>query len=146
MSFAYSVRDSETKDGLNHLLDLKVYEVSVVHVPANDQAQILAVKSAADALMAKAGRVLSAKNEKSLRTVSEQLAAASEQIKNVLAAVDGDEANDQEKKASGQPDAKTDANDEEPEGAKSSAPAEEPKGVPSVDDLATHIQLLALQG
>lgn len=132
MSFAYSVRDSETKDGLNHLLDLKVYEVSVVHVPANDQAQILAVKSAADALMAKAGRVLSAKNEKSLRTVSEQLAAASEQIKSVLAAVDGDEANGQGGKANGDPEAKPDAVDEDLEG-KSATSGEEPKAAPSVD-------------
>ena len=146
MSFAYSVRDSEQKDGLNHLLDLKVYEVSVVHVPANDQAQILAVKSAADALMSKAGRVLSAKNEKALRMVSEQLTAASEQIKSVLAAVDGDEAKSQGNQASGTSDANADASAEEPPVANASVSAEEQKSAPSVSDLAAKLRIYALMG
>lgn len=141
MSFAYSVRDSERKDGLTHLLDLKIYEVSVVHVPANDQAQILAVKSAT-ATMLKAGRVLSQKNESALRE-------ARDSIDSVLSSLGSEEdgkaapaadPHDQEK-ASDPADAKSSASDEEPTEAKSSVPDEEQTPDPSVDDLAATISL-----
>ena len=145
MSFAYSVAKGVKREDGYHLQDLDLYEVSVVQLPANELAEVLTVKTAASALL-KAGRTLSAKNEQSLRE-------ARDSIDSVLASLGDDDAkaaqpggSTVQDEASGQPDAKTDATDEEPEGAKSSAPAEEPKGVPSVDDLATHIQLLALQG
>lgn len=44
MSFAFLTRDSERRGNTNHLLDLDLLEVSVVPVPANDQATILNVK------------------------------------------------------------------------------------------------------
>ena len=45
MSFAFNTRDSERKSDANHLLDLDLFEVSIVPVPANDQATIVGVKA-----------------------------------------------------------------------------------------------------
>lgn len=82
MSFAYDVVDGakSTKDGEDvfELRDLKLYEVSVVTVGANQETEILAVKSlptAAERLVAdvKAGRVLSAKNESEIRNAHQAL-------------------------------------------------------------------------
>lgn len=70
---------------------LKLHEVSVVPLGANQETEVLAVKSAADALCTKAGRVLSAKNESALRGIKSQLESASAVITDVLAAVDGGE-------------------------------------------------------
>lgn len=142
MSFAYSVRDSKKQDDGNHLLDLDLFEVSVVQIPANQSAEILAVKANSDALVdgLKAGRVLSSKNESELRK-------AHDAIGNVLAAIG--EANDQGK-ATGEAEAKSGASDEEPPpsaaGAKSSASDEEPKSGPSVDAWATYITLIEPEG
>src|SRR5690625_3506652 len=133
MSFAYSVRDAEQRDDGNHLKDLDLYEVSVVQVPANDLAEVLTVKAATDAL-AKAGRVLSAKNETALRE-------ARDAIDSVLSSLGDGE--DQEE-ASGKSEAKPGASDEEPEGAKSSVSGEEPKAEPSVDDLAAKYNYYAI--
>ena len=141
MSFAYDVVDEaqvEIADGqkANELRDLKLYEVSVVTIGANQETEVLAVKTAADALLSgtKAGRTISAKNEGELRK-------AHEAIGNVLASIGGD---DDQEKASGKTEAKSDASDEEPPGAKSSASDEELKSGPSVDIWATHLSLLAL--
>ena len=143
MSFAYDVLDggsvTETVDGeeRNHfeLRKLKLYEVSVVTIGANQETEILAVKSGANALAAalKGGRVPAEKHLDSLR-------AAQEAIASVIKAAEG---NDQ-KQASGDPEAKSDASDEEPAGAKSSASDEEPEASPSVNLWATHLSLLAL--
>lgn len=147
MSFAYDVldeatvevagRDGDTPRKANELRELRLYEVSVVTIGANQETEVLAVKTAADALLSgtKAGRVISAKNEGELRK-------AHEAIGNVLAAIGQDE--DDQEKASGDAKAKSDASDEEPPGAKSSASDEEPKSSPSVDIWATHLSLLAL--
>ena len=152
LSFAYDTQDEaevKLEDGRKANELRKVMPLEFSFLPkgfaANPDTSVVAVKTAAAALL-KAGRTLSAKNEQSLRE-------ARDAIDSVLASLGDDDTKtaplggeqDQEK-ANGQPDAKTDATDEEPEGAKSSAPDEEPKGVPSVDDLATHIHLLALQG
>lgn len=137
MSFAFSVLDSEqSKDG-NHLKDLELYEVSIVQVPANDQAQVLAVKAASDALVSgvKAGRAISSKNESELR-------AAYEAIGKVLASL-GDNDDDQEEKASGLAKVKQGASDEASNG-KSHVPGEELKQGPSVDDLAAKAKFYAL--
>lgn len=141
MSFAYDVVDEaqvEVADGqkANELRDLKLYEVSVVTIGANQETEVLAVKTAAEALLSgtKAGRVISAKNEGELRK-------AHEAIGNVLAAIGGD---DDQEKANGDTEAKSDATDEEPTGAKSTASDEELKSGPSVDIWATHLSLLAL--
>lgn len=145
MSFAYDVLEGGdaqrenadgTKESYYELRKLKLYEVSVVTIGANQETEVLAVKSAADALLsgAKAGRAISAKNETELRK-------AHEAIGNVLAAIG--EGDDQEK-ASGDAEAKSGASDEEPEGAKSSVPDSEPKSSPSVNTWATALSLLAL--
>lgn len=140
MSFAYDVLAEDEVEAAgakaNELRELRLYEVSVVTIGANQETEVLAVKSAADALLSgtKAGRVLSAKNETELRT-------AHEAIGNVLAAIGKD---DDQEKASGTTEAKSGASDEEPTAAKSSVPDEEPKSGPSVDVWATHLSLLAL--
>lgn len=82
MSFAYDVVDGSTEkvDGQDvyEIRDMKLYEVSVVTVGANQETEILSVKQlpcVADRLLAefKAGRVLSAKNESELRSAHEAL-------------------------------------------------------------------------
>jgi HK97 family phage prohead protease len=77
MSFAYDVIDGAPaqKDGedVYEIRDLKLYEVSVVTVGANQETEVLAVKqmpSVADRILTdvKAGRTLSAKNEGEIRS------------------------------------------------------------------------------
>lgn len=119
MSFAYSVRDEKKEDDGNHLKDGDLFEVSVVQIPANTEAEILTVKHAADTLL-KAGRVLSSKNEASLRAARDAIDAVLESL-----ATQGD-SDDDPAKASGTAPAK----DEEPSGAKS----EEPTPSPSADE------------
>lgn len=134
MSFAYDVRDGgPVKRGdeeFYELRELALYEVSVVPIGANQETEVLAVKAACDALAAgaKAGRVISAKNESELRK-------AHDAIGNVLAAL-GDGDGDQGK-ASGH----TSTNDEEPEGAKS-----EELGVNPSARVLAELNLIALQG
>lgn len=114
MSFAYDVLegawvDREQEDGGSYyeLRKLRLHEISIVPVGANQETEILAVKTAIDSVVAgvKAGRGLSADEEQEAR--------------GAYAALGGVFKTDQ-KKADGTSDAKT----EEPhEGAK----AEEPK-------------------
>lgn len=103
MSFAYDVlaggwAKRQTDDGETEeyyeLRELKIYEVSVVPIGANQETEILDVKSLrrmADHVDIKAGRVLSAKNETELRD-------AHEAIGRVLSALDN---TSDEDKASG---------------------------------------------
>lgn len=145
MSYAYDVVDSveEKTDGVtvNELREIKLYEVSVVTIGANQETEVLAVKSAAAALEAKAGRALSAKNEESLRSVRNQLSEASKVIGEVLSAVDS--TNDQEKASDPVP-AKSETT-EEPTQAKAATPDEEPKdGVSSVSSWAATMEIYAL--
>ncbi|MBF6135868.1 HK97 family phage prohead protease [Nocardia otitidiscaviarum] len=98
MSFAYSVVEGEWvepvgegktyKDAYYSLIKLDLFEVSVVPIGANQETEILAVKAAAAGLRAKAGRVLSAKNENIIRDTVSQLEAAAESLKAVLPADD----------------------------------------------------------
>lgn len=147
MSFAYDVLegariDDEEDDSYYELRKLKLYEVSVVTIGANQETEILAVKSAAHSLVAKAGRVLSAKNETALRAAHDSLVGAAGEIENVLSALGQD---DDQEKASGTPEAKSGASDEEPNQVKSPVSDEEPEDSPSVDDLlAAELSLLAL--
>ena len=145
MSFAYDVLEGGdaqrekadgTKEGYYELRKLKLYEVSVVTIGANQETEVLAVKTAADALLSgtQAGRVISAKSEGDLRQAHAALA-------NVLAAIGED---DDQKQASGTTEVKSSASDEEPPAAKLHASDEEPKSSPSVDVWATHLSLLAL--
>jgi len=115
MSFAYdTIEEGQVtlEDGrkANELRKLDLFEVSVVPVGANRDTEVLAVKTAAAAL--KAGRVLAEKHIDSLREAQEAIGRV----------IDAAEATDQETEASG--DRK--ANDEEPAGAKSEEPTEDP--------------------
>lgn len=82
MSFAYDEVDSGPSvhggDQVWELRELKLYEVSVVTIGANQETEILAVKQAASLAESelqriKAGRVLSSKNEGELRTAHESI-------------------------------------------------------------------------
>lgn len=138
MSFAYDVRDYEdAEDGL-HLKDLDLFEVSVVQIPANPAAEVLTVKHAASSLMSgiKAGRVLSAKNETTLRE-------ARDAIDSVLASLGDDgksapteKGGTQSTTASETTDANADANAEEPTGANAPVSTEEPTSETSAPRLA----------
>ena len=160
-SFAYSVRDGEKKDDGFHLKDLDLYEVSIVQVPANELAEITMVKDATAAL-AKAGRVLSAKNEQSLREARDSIDSVLASLRDEQDGKAADAATDakapahvdavpqgvehDQEQASGEPEAKSSASDEEPHEAKLSAPAEEQKSAPSVSDLAAKLRIYALMG
>lgn len=112
MSFAYDVVDGSTEkiDGQDvyEIRDMKLYEVSVVTVGANQETEVLAVKQmpvVADRILTdvKAGRVLSAKNENELRS-------AHEAIGRVLQVLDG---TTDEQKAS-EPDPSRQSHDDTP--------------------------------
>ena len=137
LSFAFDTLDEgqiELEGGqkANELRDLDVFEFSFVPVGANRDTSVVAVTSAIDALAAgmKAGRVLSAKNEETLRSAIDVLGGTVSDLKSVLSQLG---AGDDQAKASGQACDK----DEEPSGAKS-----EDRGVnPSARALAHHIEL-----
>lgn len=131
LSFAYDVLDSgqvtEGDQKVNELRELKLYEISIVPIGANQETAVLAVKTQIDALTdgVKAGRVLAQKHIDSLRSAQEA----------IVAVIKAAEAQDDQEKASGH----TDAKDEEPLAAKS----EEPRVNPSARALAD-LSLLAL--
>jgi uncharacterized protein len=128
-SFAYEVIEGglETREKDNEagepeefyaLRKLKLYECGPTPIGANDQTELIGVKRAARHAAAatadlKAGRVLSAKNETTLREALEELESSAAQIKSVLAALDPPAEEDDEKAA---PDANAKA--EEPTRAK----------------------------
>lgn len=125
-SFAYDiedysiVKDEDTGRDVFELRQVKVYEVGPTPIGANQETELLSVKSAVGTVTAtveaaKAGRVLSAKTENVLRDARGQMAGAVEAIDSVLAAVESD----QEKNA--QPASAV--KDEEPEAAKSEEPS-----------------------
>lgn len=133
MSFAYDEIESgpATHDGDNvwELRELKLYEVSVVTIGANQETEILAVKSmpsVAERTLRdiKAGRVLSSKNEGELR-------GAHEAIGRVLSALDS---TSDEEKASGDGPSRQDS-----EASESREASQEP----SVDTSA--LEMLALE-
>ncbi|MFB7843626.1 HK97 family phage prohead protease [Microbacterium sp. NPDC056052] len=119
LSFAFDTLDEgqvQLEDGTkaNELRDLEVFEFSFVPIGANRDTSVVAVKSAVDALIdgVKAGRVLSAKNEDTLRAVVETLGVTVTDLKSVLSQL---EAGNQEPKAAGQ----AGINDEGPDRVKS---------------------------
>lgn len=133
-SFAYDVLDAAwaKSDELGEYYELRklsLYEVGPTPIGANQETDLLAVKSVAtmaDRMTAgmKAGRSISAKNETELR-------AAHDSIGRVLSALEPD---DQEK-ASGTAQIK----DEEPPGAKSEEPASTPSA--KIPDAHTLLEL-----
>lgn len=117
-SFAYDIVEGafvETEDDwFYELRKLALYEVGPTPIGANQETELLAVKTASEraarlALDVKAGRVLSAKNETALKDAHTQLSAAADQIAEVLAQV-ASESDDEKAKASGP------AKDETPSG------------------------------
>jgi hypothetical protein len=136
MSFAYDEIDSgpAVHDGEQvwELRELKLYEVSIVTVGANQDTEILAVKQAAtladrELQNLKAGRVLSAKNEGELR-------GAHEAIGRVLFALDS---TSDEEKASGDGPSRQDS-----EASESREASQEPSVDPSaLEMLALEIEL-----
>ena len=135
MSFAYTLVRADQEDDGFHIHELELHEVSIVQVPANQLAEVLAVKSATSALV-KAGRVLSSKNESSLREARDAI----DSVLKALEAEDGKSARpggDDQEEASAPAPAKT---DEEPRGAKSD---EEPKQDASVENLAAKFNIYA---
>lgn len=101
MSFAYDVIEGgmTKSDELGEYFSLKklnLYEASVVPIGANSETEIVTVKAAAESLRAKAGRVLSAKNETTIRDTIEQLETAAASLKSVLPAPAEEDEEDQD--------------------------------------------------
>ncbi|MGP4114665.1 HK97 family phage prohead protease [Streptomyces sp. 4N509B] len=141
-SFGYSVRDAGwgEKDGQDvyELRDIDLYEVSVVPVGANPETELQTVKTlgertakatarAVAALEEKAGRVLSARNETSLREARDQLAAAIDGIDGVLSALDPSE------EADGEPDEKNSQDEDNATEQEPDPLADDAKGAPMPD-------------
>ena len=138
LSFAFDVLEEgavELEDGTkaNELRKLRVHEFSFVPIGANQDTSVVAIKALAENAMVelKAGRVLSAKNESTLREALSQIQGSAQQIKDVLSATEP--AGDDQEKASGT----REVNDEEPGRAKS----EEPSVSPSAKTLAEAFEL-----
>lgn len=149
LSFAYETIDESKvtlEDGrkANELRDLDVFEFSFVPVGANQDTSVVAIKALTDGI--KAGRVLSAKNEQSLRDARDSIDSVLKSLGDVQDGKAADAASNDQEQASGTPKAKSDASDEEPAVAKSSVSDEELKAGPSVEDLAAQATIYALKG
>ncbi|QQM15101.1 capsid maturation protease [Gordonia phage TinaLin] len=150
MSFMYEVEEGEYvtpigsdgaksyEDAYYSLKRLKVHEVSVVQVGANQSTEITAVKELADSLAAKAGRTLSSKNEDALRGAIGAVESALAELKSILPDEDADEdENDEDDDdASGKASAAVRSGDPEPAAAKTS---------PSVSVASARLKVLALK-
>lgn len=140
MSFAFDVVQSHNvaaAEGVDEhvsLDEVKLYEVSVVPIGANQETEILAVKSAAEAMSAKVGRVLSAKNEAAIRETIAQLRESAKALEAVLPS-EGDDTKDQDQTSGKEPSP----------GSSSKATPDQTTPSPSVS-LALSMQLLALSG
>jgi HK97 family phage prohead protease len=103
MSFAFDTMKAQhgTVEGadVNELLDLTLYEVSVVPLGANAETEVLMVKSLTEGIKDPAG----------LRTAMDQIQAGVTALKNVLAAVGGSE--DEDKASVSEPVKSADAPD-----------------------------------
>lgn len=140
MSFAFDTLDEgavELEDGgkANELRKVSVYEFSFVPVGANQDTSIVAVKALADSIAenAKAGRVLSAKNETTIRETADQLEAGAVALRNLIPSDEDEKAQDQ---ASGK---------EPPAGQPSKAASGQATPIPSVSLAAMELSLLALK-
>jgi uncharacterized protein len=108
-SFTYDILDADwgQLDGTEvyQLRKLKLYELGPTPIGANPDTDLLAVKTATHHLArlareVKAGRVLSAKNETTLREARDQLALAADRIDAVLSALEPAEAPEEAEEAS----------------------------------------------
>ncbi|MFT9661151.1 HK97 family phage prohead protease [Mycobacteroides abscessus subsp. abscessus] len=125
MSFAYTVIDGayvepegegkSWRDAYFELRELDLHEVSVVPIGANQETEILAVKSVVGSLAAKAGRTLSAKSEDAIRGALAQAEQIVNALKDVLPSDDSEKADDEDQD-------KTSGEEPSPEAEKSSEP------------------------
>ena len=139
MSFAYKVLDGayiepegeeySYRDAYFELRELQLYEVSVVPIGANDQTEILAVKSFANALVAKAGRALSSKTEDAIRGATTQLEEALTALKGVLPVADDTADDDEDDPKAG--DAGVDTKDPDPTTGTEAPPESESSSGPA---------------
>lgn len=147
-SFAYDIDEAAwvEKDGESwyELRKLSLHEVGPTPIGANQETELLAVKAAAQhaeqyVAGVKAGRVISAKNETTLREAQASLEDAAAQIKSVLSALEPADGNDGKAKAD-EP-----AKDEELTVETLEAKSEEPMR-PTPADLSAlqHIELAAI--
>lgn len=146
LSFAYDTLDEgkvelgEDKTA-NELRKLKTYEFSFTPVGANQDTSVLAIKGIAQAIEAKAGRVLAAKHVKKLKdahaALAEVLAATEDEPKSDEQSTETSAPSGAKKSQDDEASVARPVNDEEPEGAKS----EEPSGDPSVDSLLAAISI-----
>lgn len=111
-SFAYDILEAawvETEDDWWYeLRKLHLFEVGPTPIGANQETELLAVKSAAEHAERFVRRDLKAgplwvKNQSTLRDSLASIEGAATQIKNVLAAIDGDEASNDEKAKASEP-------------------------------------------
>lgn len=72
------------KDAYYEIRELDLFECSIVPVAANQEAEVMAVKSVVGALAAKAGRTLSTKNEDAIRGALTQAEEIVTSLKSVL--------------------------------------------------------------
>ena len=117
MSFAYGVVDGAYiqpegegktwRDAYYELRELELYEVSIVPFGANQETEILAVKSVVGSLAAKAGRTLSTKNEDAIRGALSQAEEIVSALKSVLP--NDDSADEDQDKTSGKEPSSDDA-------------------------------------
>lgn len=165
LSFAYDVVDSRVAplgdaDGpktgrkqpaeVKELTALKLYEVSIVTIGANQDTEVLSVKAVTEAMLAKAGRMLSARNEQTLRDVLAQLQAATGAVQNVLSQLgDGEEKSTNpggtaQGQTSGTPTVTRTASEEAGGARNSTAGSGDPKASPSVADLVAKLRFAEL--
>lgn len=139
-SFAYEVHDSEEKDGENLLKELKLFEVGPTLIGMNQQTRTLVAKAMRRATQLKAGRVLSAANEASLRE-------ANDAISRVLAQLDSqpdaDEPSEEEEEEAGQESQPADPSKTD---ERVSAKADDSKPTGPDDDLLLEVQLATIEG
>jgi hypothetical protein len=91
------------KDAYYELREIDLFECSIVQVAANQEAEVMAVKSVVGALASKAGRTLSSKNEEAIRgalSQAEQIVAA---LKGVLPEDNSADNQDQEQTSGKEP-------------------------------------------
>jgi uncharacterized protein len=127
-SFAYDVVSGgwAQTDGreVYQLNELKLYEVGPTPIGANQETELIGVKSASERLThaVKAGRVFSAQNETELRAAQQSAQDAADAIADLLTQIDS---SDDDETKSGQPTSEASAGpakDEEPSGVKSEEP------------------------
>ncbi|MGA5467168.1 HK97 family phage prohead protease [Mycobacterium sp. NPDC050041] len=113
MSITYRVADGayvmpegdgkSYEDAFYEIRALDLFEVSVVPIAANQEAEVVAVKSVVSALASKAGRTLSAKNETALRGALAQAEEVVTALKSVLPAAGEADEEDQEQTSGKEP-------------------------------------------